>query len=418
MKPLLVLLVAVVVVGMVLAAEESCVGRCENGFNPALKCQCDDMCKYYSSCCLDYDTICGKKARGDTFANEDDGDLFNMTTPSTIVTPTTHSSTRTPDPDAVTCSGRPFDAFMQLKNGSIYAFRGKYFFELDEHAVVPGYSKLIEDMWGIPGPIDAAFTRINCQGKTYIFKGNKYWRFEGNVLDEDYPRDIGEGFEDIPDDVDAAFAIPALGHRGKEKVYFFKGEHYYQYEFKNQPSHAECVKMTQASPSVLFTRYTDLYCEPWEDLLTVLLGGSKGHQHSPRFINRDWEGIQPPVDAVMAGRIHISTASTPALAPSRFSRSRSSRRRHKNRRRGKKNQRKQLYSDLYRELYDYFEDIFPDYEMEAKSMPVQKIYFFKKDKYYRVDLQTKTVDSTNPPYPRPIAKYWLGCKDEPEHEKE
>lgn len=47
---------------------------------------------------------------------------------------------------------------------------GKYFFELDEKAVLPGYPKRIADYWGIKGPIDAAFTRINCQGKTYIFK--------------------------------------------------------------------------------------------------------------------------------------------------------------------------------------------------------------------------------------------------------
>lgn len=47
---------------------------------------------------------------------------------------------------------------------------GEYFFELDDKSVLPGYPKLIEDVWGIPGPIDAAFTRINCQGKTYIFK--------------------------------------------------------------------------------------------------------------------------------------------------------------------------------------------------------------------------------------------------------
>lgn len=47
---------------------------------------------------------------------------------------------------------------------------GKYFYELDEKAVMPGYPKLIQDVWGIEGPVDAAFTRINCQGKTYIFK--------------------------------------------------------------------------------------------------------------------------------------------------------------------------------------------------------------------------------------------------------
>lgn len=47
---------------------------------------------------------------------------------------------------------------------------GSFFFELGEKAVLPGYPKRIEDVWGIFGPIDAAFTRMNCQGKTYIFK--------------------------------------------------------------------------------------------------------------------------------------------------------------------------------------------------------------------------------------------------------
>lgn len=54
-------------------------------------------------------------------------------------------------------------------------------------------------------------------------QGNQYWRFDGDVMDEDYPRDISVGFDGIPNDVDAAFAIPAPSHRGKEKAYFFKG---------------------------------------------------------------------------------------------------------------------------------------------------------------------------------------------------
>lgn len=56
-----------------------------------------------------------------------------------------------------------------------------------------------------------------------LLQGNQYWRFDGDVLDEDYPRDISVGFDGIPDAVDAVFAIPAPSHRGKEKAYFFKG---------------------------------------------------------------------------------------------------------------------------------------------------------------------------------------------------
>lgn len=43
----------------------------------------------------------------------------------TTTVPVTTATTEAPDPDAVACSGRPFDSFMRLKNGSIYAFRGK-----------------------------------------------------------------------------------------------------------------------------------------------------------------------------------------------------------------------------------------------------------------------------------------------------
>lgn len=152
-------------------------------------------------------------ARGDTFAEEDYVTEV-MTTVIPTVAPTLPSSpsdestqqptqpTQPTDPDAAPCSGRPFDAFLQLKNGSIYAFRGTvkqdnrptacclkmcdccllslaqhllfntgvYFFELDDTSILPGYPKLIQDVWGIEGPIDAAFTRVNCQGKSYIFK--------------------------------------------------------------------------------------------------------------------------------------------------------------------------------------------------------------------------------------------------------
>lgn len=53
---------------------------------------------------------------------------------------------------------------------NLFFFQGEYFFELDDKSVISGYPKLIQDVWGISGPIDAAFTRINCQGKSYIFK--------------------------------------------------------------------------------------------------------------------------------------------------------------------------------------------------------------------------------------------------------
>lgn len=55
---------------------------------------------------------------------------------------------------------------------------GEYFFELDDKSILPGYPKLIQDVWGMSGPIDAAFTRLNCQGKSYIFKVEMYTSLE------------------------------------------------------------------------------------------------------------------------------------------------------------------------------------------------------------------------------------------------
>ncbi|KAM9358825.1 vitronectin a [Symphorus nematophorus] len=551
-----------------LAADESCMGRCENGFDSKRKCQCDSMCKYYKSCCSDFEDTCGMTTRGDTFvfADDDDDELFEGTTSSpgpsapgrsftsigrqlrptqrpvsdfgrrlhqrpetalemtrpprpvdpivqkvpvmqatpisqtvpptqetpsstdaaaeTTAVPTTPGTTEAPDPDAVVCSGRPFDSFMQMKNGSIYAFRGDYFFELDHKSVLPGYPKLIKDVWGISGPIDAAFTRVNCQGKTYIFKGNKYWRFDNGVLDEDYPRDISVGFDKIPDHVDAAFALPAPGHNGKEKVYFFKGDQYHTYEFLHQPSHEECITMSERSPSTLFRHYTDVYYNNYEHFLSQLFSELPQHHDKHHFIERDWKGLRSPVDAVMTGRMYV-----PPWRPARrdqqwglqqgqqwnqqyqqygqqwdqqygqqWGRRRQSRspvwgsmaeqgmnmgrdfaergmemglrlaerRMEMEERLGRdwdrrwdrdwdrrwdqdwdQDRRRDRYQQNNRGNYDsrgdrsYWESIHP--------MPIQTVYFFRGDKYYRVDLRTKRVDPAIPPYPRSIARHWLGC---------
>uniref|UniRef100_A0A8C2XHW2 Vitronectin a n=1 Tax=Cyclopterus lumpus TaxID=8103 RepID=A0A8C2XHW2_CYCLU len=459
------------------AADESCMGRCENGFNSQKKCQCDSMCKYYRSCCSDFEVTCGMTTRGDTFVFTP----ISQTVPPTQMIPsttkpsatdaaaetttvpiTTAATTEAPDPDAVVCSGRPFHSFMQQKNGSIFAFRGEYFFELDQKSVLPGYPKLIKDVWGISGPIDAAFTRVNCQGKTYIFKGDKYWRFENGVLDDDYPRDIGVGFDNIPDHVDAAFALPAPGHNGKEKVYFFKGDQYHMYEFLHQPSHEECITMSESSPSTLFRRYTELYYNNYERSIVELFSGLPQHHNKHHFIDRDWKGLKSPVDAVMAGRMYV-----PPL--------RSTRRRNDARpdqqggqQRGQQwNQQYQQYGQQWDQQYgqqwgrrrqsrspgwgsmaergmnmerlgrDWDRQWNQDWDQHRRRdgyrqnnrgnydsrddrtywesiqgiLPIQSVYFFKGDTYYRVDLRTKSVDLATPPYPRSIAKYWFGCSD-------
>lgn len=420
------------------AAEESCEGRCDKGFDSLKKCQCDDLCVYYQSCCSDYATTCKTKiTRGDVFLQPEDEyldyDLFNATvvmptdtTPSLLTStineyewseepevgtvvptgtaflPETMTTASVPEKE-VLCSGKPFDAFTSLKNGSIYAFRGKYFYELDEKSVRLGYPKLIKEVWGIEGPIDAAFTRINCEGKTYIFKGSLYWRFNDGVLDPKFPRNISEGFEGIPNDVDAAIALPAENYLTSERVYFFKGKKYWSYDFVKQPSREECE---QTSPSLVFDNYARLHEDSWEEFFQFILGGLRqSGAIGPRFISRGWRGLPGQVDAAMVGRIYVK----PSL-PKRQSRRRSSRQH----RRKYRSQRR--WGRWNSQLWDWpgepsSESSDLDWLLDGTSRcrPFQSVYFFVGDKYYRVNLHTRRVDWVYPKYPRPIAKYWLGC---------
>lgn len=48
------------------------------------------------------------------------------------------------------------------------------------------------------------------------------------------------------------------------------GDQYYIYEFLHQPSHEECVAMSEASPSTLFGRYTGVYYNNYERFLSEL----------------------------------------------------------------------------------------------------------------------------------------------------
>ena len=65
----------------------------------------------------------------------------------------------------------------------------------------------------------------------YFFKGKRYWRFSPNKrLDDGFPKNINDGFEGIPANVDAAFVWGR-----NDKIYFFKGSNYYKFDPKKNP---------------------------------------------------------------------------------------------------------------------------------------------------------------------------------------
>ena len=98
----------------------------------------------------------------------------------------------------------------------------------------------------MPPGIDASFTWTN--GKSYFFKGDKYWRFstEGK-MDRDYPKRISKGFDGVPNNLDAAFVWSGNGEQQQHilklllilsfpgKIYFFKGKQYWRFDPEKRP---------------------------------------------------------------------------------------------------------------------------------------------------------------------------------------
>ncbi|XP_016354864.1 proteoglycan 4b isoform X4 [Sinocyclocheilus anshuiensis] len=138
------------------------------------------------------------------------------------------------DYDTNLCSGRPVSGLTTLRNGTIVVFRGHYFWTLDKQRN-PDPPQLITKVWGIPSPIDTVYTRCNCQGKTYFFKGRNYWRFENGMMDPGFPKPISQGFGQIGH-ITAALSIPQYRSRRESVIFFRRGEMAQTYTYQVTPS--------------------------------------------------------------------------------------------------------------------------------------------------------------------------------------
>ncbi|XP_046718386.1 proteoglycan 4a [Silurus meridionalis] len=119
------------------------------------------------------------------------------------------------------CSGLPISGVTSPFNGSIIVFQGHFFFFLDPKTRAAGPAHNITADLGIPSPIDTAFTRCNCEGKTYIIKDDNYWSFQNGVMESGYPRSVSKDFGGLSGSIVAALPIPATRNR-PETIYFFK----------------------------------------------------------------------------------------------------------------------------------------------------------------------------------------------------
>ncbi|XP_034039642.1 proteoglycan 4a [Thalassophryne amazonica] len=120
------------------------------------------------------------------------------------------------------CSDAPISGLTALSNGTVLIFKGEVFWSVDPVSHLAGRPQSIRDILGVSGPIDTVFTRCNCHGKTYIIKGNQYWRLDGNmVMEPGFPRPLVSEFLGLSGGISAALAVPATRSR-QEMVYFFK----------------------------------------------------------------------------------------------------------------------------------------------------------------------------------------------------
>ncbi|XP_033883818.3 proteoglycan 4-like isoform X1 [Acipenser ruthenus] len=167
------------------------------------------------------------------------------------------------------CSGRPVNGITTLLNGTMYAFRGHWFWMLNSYGIEVGYPRRITDVWGIPSPIDSVFTRCNCQGKTFFFKGSNYWRFENGGMDPGYPKLISKGFGGIKGQITAALSVSSSWRR-PESVYFFKqGGLVQKYSYTQKPPQT-CKKMqTQYSVYSIRNRFARQLSSQSKDTVTL-----------------------------------------------------------------------------------------------------------------------------------------------------
>uniref|UniRef100_A0A674AR23 Proteoglycan 4a n=1 Tax=Salmo trutta TaxID=8032 RepID=A0A674AR23_SALTR len=155
------------------------------------------------------------------------------------------------------CSDLPINGLTTLANGTILIFKGHFFWTMDPITKDHGPARNITEELGIPSPIDSAFTRTNCQGKSYIIKGDDYWGMDNGNMEPGYPKSVASGFHGLTGTITAALPVPATRRR-PESVYFFKKGGTMQKYSYHAGSSTVCGKKSKSSTKKRHTRQTEM----------------------------------------------------------------------------------------------------------------------------------------------------------------
>uniref|UniRef100_A0A8D0L3J0 SMB domain-containing protein n=1 Tax=Sphenodon punctatus TaxID=8508 RepID=A0A8D0L3J0_SPHPU len=241
--------------------ELSCKGRCFENFVRGRECDCDKNCDRFGKCCPDYQQQCStgeyskNKRKSSKSIVSDELRLVSEEVGSGLDNVRSRPTSTTKQPDTVIstqgykdvpdemnlCNQKPANGMVALQNGTLAVFRGHYYWLLDGSRPPTPAPRRITEAWGVPSPIDAVFSRCNCDGKTFFFKDSQYWRFTNDVQDEGYPKPIMKGFANLNGKIVAALSVAKHNSR-PESVYFFKkGGNVQQYTYKQEPT-KKCKK--------------------------------------------------------------------------------------------------------------------------------------------------------------------------------